>query len=154
MQIKQLVEQRLRAKYQNEREAARDPEKVKFPKVQITGENYEVTGTPAIISTIIGHLRMVAFALLFLGDYIFSMVGGINQFPRAVKDIYAWIKDNKFQFGLMVFFIGSMIQTNLMQSGAFEIYVNGNLEFSKLGTGRMPDFPAVQLIFRKYGIDI
>jgi hypothetical protein len=32
----------------------------------------------------------------------------------------------------MLFFVGSIIQAQLMQSGAFEIYVNGNLEHSKL----------------------
>jgi len=49
-----------------------------------------------------------------------------------VKDGFDWIKENKMQFGLMSFFLLSMVQTNLMQSGAFEIYINGNLEFSKL----------------------
>lgn len=39
-----------------------------------------------------------------------------------------------------VFFFASVLQSNLMQSGAFEIYVNGNLEFSKLETKQMPDF--------------
>ena len=94
------------------------------------------------------------FAILFAGDQIFGFMGGINQFPAAVKNVYAWIKENKFQFGLMVFFIGSAIQTNLMQSGAFEVYMNGNLEYSKLRNGQMPDFPAIQLILRKYGITV
>jgi len=41
-----------------------------------------------------------------------------------------------------------------MQTGAFEIYVNGNLEFSKLETTRMPDFEALQAILSKYGVVI
>ena len=55
---------------------------------------------------------------------------------------------------MAAFFLTSMVQTSLMQSGAFEIYMNGNLEFSKLQTGQMPDFHAIQLIYRKYGIEI
>jgi hypothetical protein len=41
-----------------------------------------------------------------------------------------------------------------MQTGAFEIYVNGNLEFSKLETKRMPDFEALQAVLSKYGVTI
>lgn len=74
--------------------------------------------------------------------------------PDIVKDSYKYIQENKFQFGLGVFFISSIIQSNLMQTGAFEIYVNGNLEFSKLETNRMPDFEALQAILSKYGVTI
>jgi len=136
------------------RENSADPESVEVPNVKITGENYEVKGHKALLSTIIGYLRMACFAILFAGDQIFGMVGGVRTMPKAVQDMYQWINDNKFQFGLMVFFIGSMVQTNLMASGAFEIYVNGNLEYSKLETTQMPDYDAIQLIFRKYGVNV
>ena len=56
------------------------------------------------------------------------------------------------KFGIGLFFIGSMVQAQLMQSGAFEVYVNGKLQFSKLETGRMPDFDAVELILRTFGV--
>jgi len=36
-----------------------------------------------------------------------------------------------------------MIQNNMLQSGAFEVYINGNLEYSKLEMKRMPDFDAL-----------
>jgi hypothetical protein len=102
----------------------------------------------------IGHLRLLCFFMLFAGDFVFNMLGGINQMPDIVKDSYKYIQENKFQFGLGVFFISSIIQSNLMQTGAFEIYVNGNLEFSKLETNRMPDFEALQAILSKYGVTI
>ena len=69
---------------------------MQLPRVSITGENYEVTGTKATVSAIVGHLRLMAFAILFAGDQIFGFLGGINQFPSAVKNVYAWIKENKF----------------------------------------------------------
>jgi len=53
-----------------------------------------------------------------------------------------------------VFFLSSMIQANLMQSGAFEIYVNGNLEYSKLETKNMPDFDILATILAKYGVEL
>jgi hypothetical protein len=58
-----------------------------------------------------------------------------------------------FFFGI-TFLMTAMLQTQLMASGAFEIYINGNLEFSKLGNNQMPDWPAVQMIMRKYGVTL
>ena len=39
----------------------------------------------------------------------------------------------------IAFFMGNMIQQNLLQTGAFEIYVGEDEAFSKLKTGRMPE---------------
>lgn len=112
-----------------------DDDSQAIPRVEFSGVNYEVGGSKALVSTIIGHLRMAFFALLFVGDVFFQPFGGIHQMPSIVQDANQYIKENKMQFGIFVFFIGSMVQTQLMQSGAFEIYVNGNLEFSKLQHG-------------------
>jgi len=131
-----------------------DPDSVILPNIKIDGDNYDVTGPNALIADIIGHLRLVCFFMLFAGDFVFNMLGGIEQMPLIVKESHKYIQENKFQFGLGVFFISSIIQTNLMQSGAFEIYVNGNLEFSKLETKNMPDFEALQTILAKYGVTI
>lgn len=143
MQMKQVIEQRNAMNYQTQRESADDPDQVKFQKITIDGENYEVKGSAAMISALIGHLRLVAFAFLFAGDMIFNAVGGISTMPDAVKDTHNWIQENKLQFGIGVFFISSMIQNNMLQSGAFEVYINGNLEYSKLEMKRMPDFDAL-----------
>ena len=131
-----------------------DPDSVILPNIKIDGDNYDVTGPNALIADIIGHLRLVCFFMLFAGDFVFNMLGGIEQMPLIVKESHKYCQENKIQFGLGVFFISSIIQTNLMQSGAFEIYVNGNLEFSKLETKNMPDFEALQTILAKYGVTI
>jgi hypothetical protein len=57
---------------------------------------------------------MGLFALLFVGDMIFSAVGGIHRMPKQIQDAYGWIKENKIQFGFMVFFMGSMVSANLL----------------------------------------
>lgn len=44
---------------------------------------------------------------------------------------------------MMAFFFGTVIQTNLMQSGAFEIYIDGELQYSKLETKQMPTFELI-----------
>lgn len=75
---------------------------------------------------------MFLLAFMFIGDMIVGQFGGPTQCPDFLKDFNDYVQNNKLQFGLMVFFLGSMIQAQLMQSGAFEIYINGNLEYSKL----------------------
>lgn len=47
-----------------------------------------------------------------------------------------------------------MLQNGLTQSGAFEIYVNGNLEFSKLHGGKMPTLHDVNDIMARYNINL
>lgn len=75
---------------------------------------------------------MFLFGLMFMGDTILGFFGGTQNVPDFLKDIHEYLRDNKMQAGMMLFFVGSMIQAQLMQSGAFEIYINGNLEHSKL----------------------
>jgi hypothetical protein len=34
------------------------------------------------------------------------------------------------------------------------MYVNGNLEFSKLKSGNMPNFEVIKMILKKYGLEL
>jgi len=77
---------------------------------------------------------------MFAGEQVFSVFGGLNSMPDAVKDVHEYLSNNKMQATMMLFFVGSIIQASLMQSGAFEIYFDGKLEFSKLQTKQMPTF--------------
>jgi len=72
--------------------------------------------------------------------------------PGFVKDFHEYVQENKLKFGGLAFLFGSMIQAQLLQSGAFEIYLNGKLEYSKLQLNRMPDFNAVELLLRGHGV--
>lgn len=59
---------------------------------------------------------------------------------------------NKWQFGMGAWFLGSQVSNGLISTGAFEIYVNDKLEYSKLNSGAMPDGNTVAGIMKKYGI--
>ncbi len=43
-------------------------------------------------------------------------------------------------------FLGNTMAQNVVATGAFEIYVNENLEFSKLNSGQMPTQNDLQMI--------
>jgi predicted Rdx family selenoprotein len=42
-------------------------------------------------------------------------------------------------YGIAAFFIGNQLHNALLSTGAFEIYINDVLAFSKIATGTMPD---------------
>jgi len=69
-----------------------------------------------------------------------------------VPQFYQKIQENKWTFGILAFFLGNMISQSLLSTGAFEIYINNDLVFSKLQTGRMPDVNTINAIFRTAGL--
>jgi hypothetical protein len=94
-----------------------------MPNIKFSGQNYEVGGNNAILASIIGYVRMFIFALICGGDLIVGNV--VRNLPDAVKDVYNYMQENKIQTGMIAFFMGSVLQANLLQSGAFEIYIDG-----------------------------
>lgn len=96
---------------------------------------------------------MFAILFVFLGENIVSALGG-NNAPNIVKDTHKYVQENKIYVGMVSFFGMSMILSSLGQSGAFEIYINENLEYSKLQTGEMPNFNVIRDILVKYEIRI
>uniref|UniRef100_A0A7S3CL02 Selenoprotein T n=1 Tax=Strombidium rassoulzadegani TaxID=1082188 RepID=A0A7S3CL02_9SPIT len=140
--------------YYKNRNTAANPDDVTMPNVQISGQHYEVKGGKALISSVVSYVRILCFVLIFAGDLIFQALGGLHKMPEPVQEFYGYVKENKLQFGVGAFFIGSMIQAQMLQSGAFEIYVNGNLEYSKLQTGQMPTFEIVQHLLHQYNVPI
>lgn len=48
------------------------------------------------------------------------------------------IKKNKVPLLVGAWFVGNMVQTNLMNTGAFEVYYDGAKVFSKLESGQAP----------------
>jgi len=51
---------------------------------------------------------------------------------------YLWALENKIFACMMVFFLSNMVETQLISTGAFEVSVQGELVWSKLETGRVP----------------
>jgi selT/selW/selH-like putative selenoprotein len=84
--------------------------------------------------------------LTIFGDYLFTALN------RPVPDFYAKIQQNKWSYGFGAFYIGNMIQGNLLSTGAFEIFVNDKLVFSKIDTGKMPDAEVINQILLQQGI--
>jgi selT/selW/selH-like putative selenoprotein len=76
---------------------------------------------------------MAFFAILMMGDVICRTIG------ITTPDFIKKIQESKVMYGITGFLVSNMIQSNLMQTGAFEIKVDGKLVFSKLESHRMPN---------------
>jgi selT/selW/selH-like putative selenoprotein len=98
----------------------------------IHGGNYPPPQHAVLISKVVGALWYVGLALIFGGEQIFAALG-ISE-----PEIFISVKNNKMACAAGLFIINS-VGHNMLSTGAFEIYVNDELVYSKLALRKMPD---------------
>jgi len=119
--------------------------RLQFPQLQSHGMNHPPSDKNALIAQVIGYAQMVGFALLFAGKFIFSALK--MEQPFVVK----WMTENKMHAFCGIFMLG-FASTQLMATGAFEVYYNGNVIFSKLDQGRMPHVQDLVSNLQMFGV--
>lgn len=62
------------------------------------------------------------------------------------------LQENKWMYLMGSMFVCNTIKNGLTQTGAFEVYVNNNLVFSKLASGRIFQPEEIQLLLLENGI--
>jgi selT/selW/selH-like putative selenoprotein len=92
-----------------------------YPDLKITGENYPPSPIKATLAQILSVLKLVLIGFIMSGRNLFTYLN--IQTPNA----YTWALENKFYACLMLFFISNAVETQLVSTGAFEIYLNGKL---------------------------
>ena len=99
------------------------------PEVFVDGQEYPLTGTRKTLSSVVSMAQM---AVMVIG------VGG--NFIPAIRDhpIYQQYQDKKIYIFLGAYFGLNFLQGKLSSTGAFEIFLNDRLVFSKIQSGRMP----------------
>ena len=73
--------------------------------------------------------------MVFLGDKIFSLAG-----MSYVPSWYASVQKNGMQIAIFVYLLLPNMLSKYLVSGAFEIILDGQTIFSKIETGRLPQF--------------
>lgn len=76
----------------------------------------------------------ILFTIL-IGDSILGTFG--IKLPKI--ELLENMKQNKFGSCIFVWMIGNMLISSMSNSGAFEIAYDGQMVFSKLDAGRMPN---------------
>lgn len=117
-----------------------------YPEFQgnISGGLYPPPKYCEVIAQITGYIWIAGVALLMVGNHIFTALG----IPEP--EWYIWMKNNR-----MAAFIGLFMLNNVGHSfvatGAFEVYLNDELIYSKLQTGRMPSTTAIITALSAHG---
>lgn len=108
-----------------------------FPGVEVVPSHYPVAPANLALGKLAGYTQMGLLALTFAGDKIFPWLG------MEPPEFYASVQQNKFGYAMAVWFIGNAVHNSLMSTGAFEIFHDGDLVFSKLALNRMPTGPEI-----------
>jgi len=111
----------------------------KYPQIQVNGGNYDPPGLNYYLSKMIFALKIII---------IVSVVSAVSPFTFLGLNTPSWwshMQANKIYACMMIFFLGNMLEAQLISSGAFEITLNDVPVWSKLQTGR---FPSPEVLFQ------
>lgn len=99
----------------------------------MSGANHPLTSGRQIATAVINVAQFSFIAFVALGDrYLFP---AMNIRPPPW---YHSLVENRMASILASFFIGNMFKNSMAQTGAFEVFYNGKLVWSKLNSGRPP----------------
>jgi len=119
--------------------------RLRFPQLQSHGMNHPPSDKNALIAKLIGYTQMAGFGLLFFGSFVFQTL------KREEPEILKWMTANKMNAFCLIFMMGFM-STQLMATGAFEVYYNGNVVYSKLDEGKIPHVQDLVRTLRMLGV--
>lgn len=101
--------------------------------IEVEMDNYPPTPGNAFLSRIVTVLQMGVIALALASEPICTALN--IQLP---ENIVRELKEKKMMILMGAWFVGNTINNALTSTGAFEVYYEDALVFSKLETGRMP----------------
>lgn len=121
----------------------------KYPDLanHIHGANYPSSTAAVYLVQLVQVLQFGTILFIFLADTIFLNVLGYPTVPGWVT----LLRQNQLQVIISLFLLSSFSQ-NLLSTGAFEIELNGRLIYSKLATGRMPQFMEIIQELNEHGV--
>lgn len=88
---------------------------------------------------------------------IVLVVGGENLKPylNFIPDnVFEFVKEKKWMLGIFSFFIGSQLSTAVGSTGAFEVYCNEALIWSKLQRNAIPSLEQIANLIRDFGYEL
>ncbi|XP_004506770.1 selT-like protein [Cicer arietinum] len=115
-----------------------------FPGINVVLANYPPPLPKRVLSKVIPVVQTGVIIALTAGDQIFPRLG-VTPPP-----LYYSLRANKFRSIASTWLLANFAQSFLQSSGAFEVYCNGELIFSKLKENRFPgEFELKELVGRR-----
>jgi hypothetical protein len=91
----------------------------RYPELNIVGENYAPQQHKVYIAQFLSMFKMVIIGFLLFGISPFTYLN------LPTPNMWTWAQDNKLYACMMTFFISNAIETQMITTGAFEVYLNG-----------------------------
>ncbi|XP_018904343.1 thioredoxin reductase-like selenoprotein T homolog CG3887 [Bemisia tabaci] len=105
----------------------------KYPEINVYGGNYEPSSFHMYLAKAFGIGKILL---------IICVLCNVNPFSILIpQSVWLWCVNNKIYACNMIFFLTNVIESNLVSTGAFEIFLNDIPVWSKLETGRIPQPP-------------
>ncbi|VDL62431.1 unnamed protein product [Hymenolepis diminuta] len=104
----------------------------RYPAINIEGLTYPPPQWRAFVAQLVTAMKFLTLALV---------IAGINPFPffgLETPNFVTYANENKVSVCLMCFFVGGLIESQLLSTGAFEVTFNDIPIWSKLQSNRFP----------------
>ncbi|XP_015932008.1 selT-like protein [Arachis duranensis] len=119
--------------YRGKAVAMKNMLEIAFPGTEFILANYPPPLPKRLLSKVVPVVQIGVIGIVVAGEQIFPMLGFVAPPPW-----YYNLRANKFGTVASTWLLGNALQSFLHSSGAFEVYFNGELVFSKLKEGRFP----------------
>ncbi|KAK8526362.1 hypothetical protein V6N13_017404 [Hibiscus sabdariffa] len=102
-----------------------------FPEIDVILDNYPPPLPKRLLSKVVPIFQFGVIGIIMAYEQIFPMIGIMTPVPW-----YYFLRANRFGSIVTAWLLGNVMQSSLQSSGAFEVFCNGELVFSKLKEGR------------------
>lgn len=118
-----------------------------YSNISVIPSDFPLSQTRKILYYLVTFFQISIILAAFSGNYIKPYLIGIV--PENYLD---WIEGNKMIVGMGGFLIGNMLNNNITNSGAFEIYCNERLIWSAINNEkRVPNLETIISMVQRYG---
>ncbi|KAA8517784.1 hypothetical protein F0562_015255 [Nyssa sinensis] len=118
-----------------------------FPGINVILANHPPPLPKRLLSKVVPAVQFGIIGIVMAGEQIFPRLGFM-----ALPPWYYSLRANRFGTISTTWLLGNVFQSFLQSSGAFEVYCNGELVFSKIREQRFPgEIELKDLVGRKIG---
>ena len=110
----------------------------RFPGTEVVGSNFPPSAFAVAASKAVNVGTFAAMGLTHFGDQLCAALGA-----PATPAFVANLQSNKMGSTMGAWFVGNTVSQNLLNTGAFEVFYDGEVIFSKHDTKRLPTIPEI-----------
>ena len=113
--------------------------KEKFPDVEVTGDVYPMSPMCVFALQILSMLQLLAIGWMIFGGPTLLRSMRLVRENQPLPTWYHTLQENGVPIAIFLFLLAPNIVQNIGNTkGAFEVYLNDTMVFSKLKTGNFP----------------